>query len=253
MCGERVFSTSAVLDDDGLRRRRICRSMERPFSLSVSYGSDDGGLRELFHLLKYNGVRPAAKLVRGRMLAESFTALEPAFEQAMMDQLPGEPTPILVLPVPLYKTRRRQRGVNHAELIARAARRFLPANKNLRRVPDLLLRTRDTPSQISLTSHQRGVNLRGAFSVARPSEVTGREVLLVDDGYTTGTTATECARVLLRAGAAQVWVATVARTTKLASNNGAGGPGAGGPQDDDEVDDPADRVNEEHLARAVGS
>jgi len=93
---------------------------------------------------------------------------------------------------------------------------------------DPLLHISELPSQISLTSHQRDVNLRGSFSVARPSEVTGREVLLVDDRYTTGTTATECARVLRRAGAAQVWVATLARTTKLASNDGAGGPGGRG-------------------------
>jgi predicted amidophosphoribosyltransferase len=81
-----------------------------------------------------------------------------------------------------------------------------------------LLRTRDTHSQIGLTSHQRREDLRGAFAVARAAEVTGREVLLVDDVYTTGTTVTECARVLRRAGARQVWVTTVARTVKLASN-----------------------------------
>jgi glutamine phosphoribosylpyrophosphate amidotransferase len=59
--------------------------------------------------------------------------------------------------------------------------------------------------------------MRGAFAVARAAEVTGREIVLVDDVYTTGTTATECARVLRKAGAAKVWVATVARTLKLAS------------------------------------
>jgi orotate phosphoribosyltransferase len=56
--------------------------------------------------------------------------------------------------------------------------------------------------------------MRGAFRVVRPGEIEGREVLLVDDVLTTGTTASECARVLRRAGAVRVWVATVARTLK---------------------------------------
>jgi orotate phosphoribosyltransferase len=57
--------------------------------------------------------------------------------------------------------------------------------------------------------------LRGAFVVSDPTQIAKRDILLVDDVFTTGTTASECARVLLRAGAARVWVATVARTLKL--------------------------------------
>jgi ComF family protein len=204
ICGERVLSSYAVADPDGLSRCPICRRVERPFARAVAYGSYDGGLRELIHLLKYNGVRPAAGVL-GRMLAEAIARLEPAFEQAQ----------VLVIPVPLYKGKRRQRGFNQAELIARAAVKFYP--ERLRIADDLLLRTRDTQSQIGLTSHQRRENMRGAFAVASAAEVTGREVLLVDDVYTTGTTASECARVLRRAGVAQVWVATVARTLKMAS------------------------------------
>ena len=69
-------------------------------------------------------------------------------------------------------------------------------------------------SQIGLTRHQRRENIRGAFAVARPEEIAGREVLLVDDVFTTGTTVSECARVLRRAGASKIFVATVARTLK---------------------------------------
>ena len=204
ICGERVLSSYSEMDDDGLRRCPVCRRVDRPFERAVAYGSYEGALRELIHLLKYSGVRPAA-MVLGRMLAESVSELAPAFEQET----------VLVIPVPLFKAKRRQREFNQAELIARAALQRLGARFRL--APDILRRTRDTHSQIGLTSHQRRENLRGAFAVARAQEVTGREVLLVDDVYTTGTTTTECARVLRKAGASKVWVATVARTLKLAS------------------------------------
>jgi len=179
--------------------------VDRPFERAVSYGSYDGGLRELIHLLKYNGVRPAASVL-GRMLAEAVSALEPELDSGR----------VLVIPVPLFKGKRRQRGFNQAESIAVAALKSLPRDR-FKLVTDTLIRTRPTDSQIGLTSHQRRLNLRGAFAVHCKEKVSGREVILVDDVYTTGTTATECARILRRAGASKVWVATVARTLKLAS------------------------------------
>jgi len=77
-----------------------------------------------------------------------------------------------------------------------------------------LQRRRETQSQIGLTRHQRRENMRGAFAVANPYAVKGQEILIVDDVFTTGTTVSECARVLRRSGASKVYVATVARTLK---------------------------------------
>jgi ComF family protein len=240
ICGDRVLSAYAERDANGLIQCPICRRVRRPFGRAAAYGSYESTLRELIHLLKYNGIRPAAKVLGG-MLADAFTTLEPAFERLTFEQ-----EPILVIPVPLYQAKRRQRGFNQAELIARAALRFYPARERLQLVSNLLLRTRDTTSQIGLSTHQRRANLRGAFAVARATEVTGREIILVDDVYTTGATATECAQVLRRAGASKVWVATVARTMKLASNY---------PDFRTDSDDPADGVSEEEevLAKAAES
>jgi ComF family protein len=167
-----------------------------------AYGSYEGGLRELIHLLKYEQVRPAANVL-GRMLSEAIIDLLPAL---------GEQT--IVVPVPLHVCKMRQRGFNQSELIARAALKLIADGNSLELSSAVLERSRETQSQIGLSRHQRRENMRGAFAVVRPEVLTGRAVLLVDDVLTTGTTVSECARVLRRAGASKVFVATVARTLR---------------------------------------
>lgn len=198
VCAERLPGLRQSL---GSQLCSACQEAQPAFSKAAAYGAYDGELRELIHLLKYEQVVPAAAVL-GRMLAEAIEKLEIAES-------------VLVGPVPLHLSKRRQRGFNQAELIARAA---LKASRNA--FPDaelttnLLERTRPTASQIGLTLPQRAENMRGAFRVAHLSRVAGRNVLLVDDVLITGTTASECARILRKAGAANVWVATVARTVK---------------------------------------
>jgi len=169
----------------------------------VAYGSFDGGLRELIHLLKYASVLPAANVL-GRMLGEATANLD--FNLAA--------GPVLVVPVPLHRKRLRQRQFNHAELVARAAIRIAAAPDRFSLCSSVLERKRETSSQTGLTSSQRRENVKGAFVVSRSEILKGREVLVVDDVYTTGATVSECARALRRGGASQVWVATVARTLK---------------------------------------
>ncbi len=207
ICGERLFSPYATSEngDAGEPLCGLCRRIGPPFARAAAYGSYDGGLRELIHLLKYAAVRPAANVL-GRMLAEAIAELEPHFQKA---------SSITVIPVPLHRIKLRQREFNHAELIAKAAIKLCLVPSRFLLCPSFLERKRETPSQTGLTSHQRRENVRGVFGAIQPDAVKGREVLVVDDVYTTGATVSECARVLRRAGATKVWVATVARTLKL--------------------------------------
>lgn len=206
ICGERLFSPHAVSGAADQPRCGLCRRVAPSFARAVAYGSYEGGLRELIHLLKYGGVRPAASVL-GRMLAEAVAPLEPGFSSR----------PVTVMPVPLFRAKQRQRGFNQAELIAQAAWKHHFAEGRLSLGRGILERKRETLSQTGLTSRQRRENMRGAFVVARPEAVRGHEFLVVDDVYTTGATVSECARILLRAGASKVWVATVARTLKASA------------------------------------
>jgi ComF family protein len=201
ICGERLTGAYGLFIEGELRCS-LCRRFEPPYIKAAAYGSYESGLRELIHLLKYDGIRPAANVL-GRMLSDAIVPLQPFFA-------PGQ---VLIVPVPLHSRKRRQRGFNQAELIARAAVKRQPPGRF--EVSPVLDRIRETQSQIGLSRHDRRENLRGAFAVTTPEVIRGREALLVDDVFTTGTTVSECARVLRRAGAAKVYVATVARTLKL--------------------------------------
>lgn len=181
-----------------------CCEARPKFEKACAYGSYDGELRELIHLLKYEQVTPAANIL-GKILAAAIAKLEIS-------------QPVLIISVPLHSSKRRQRRFNQAELIARAALKWI-AMPGAKLATNLLVRQRPTVSQIGLTRPQRAENIRGAFRVEHREKIAGRCILLVDDVLTTGTTASECARVLRKAGAEKVWVATVARTLKHSGRN----------------------------------
>jgi ComF family protein len=187
----------------GVTECSLCRMAPPEFERAVAFGTYDNEMREMLHLLKFGGQRRMAEVVLGERLASAVMKL---------DESAGRE--LLVVPVPLFPVRERQRGFNQARLLAEAAIKSLKKQRpewKLRMLPDAMLRVRDTHALFTLNPSQRRRNLSGAFRVADKDAVRGCEVLLIDDIMTTGATARECARVLKRAGAAKVWVATVAK------------------------------------------
>jgi ComF family protein len=112
-----------------------------------------------------------------------------------------------VVPVPLSRRRRRERGFNQAELIAKVVAR----EARLPLETKVLRRTKDRPPQAGLSRKDRIRNVRSIYRARLPLSLRGERLLLVDDVLTTGATAEAAARALLRAGAGSVDVLTLAR------------------------------------------
>ncbi len=163
-------------------------------------------MKEAIHALKYGRLHPAARGL-GKLLAEAIAKLA--------GQAPAE---MLVVPIPLHRAKYAERGFNQARSLAREALGFLRTSHpewRLTLAASTLMRLRATESQAGLTPRQRRLNVRGAFSVSDPSKVIRQNVLLIDDILTTGATARAAAQALLNAGAASVWVATLARAQRM--------------------------------------
>lgn len=150
-------------------------------------------MRQAILLFKYGG-RPMFARHLGRLMVEAAGRLLDPHE---FD---------LLVPVPLHPGRQRARGFNQAALLAEEVGRGF----GLRVGQRILRRVRATDAQ-SGGRQEREKNVRGAFAVIRPDQVQDKKLLLIDDVFTTGATAAECARTLLVAGAAEVGVYTLAR------------------------------------------
>lgn len=161
----------------------------------VEYGSAE---RELIHQFKYKD-----KAYLGRKLAE-----------IMYDRIQPEGLkPDLILPVPMFRRKERKRGYNQAAVLAAnlAKHMGLPCERKL------LVRVVETEAMSRLGALGRRRNIREVFSVpqGKAERLAEKTVLLVDDIYTTGSTADACTAALLEAGAARVFVFTFASGANL--------------------------------------
>jgi len=111
------------------------------------------------------------------------------------------------VPVPLHKSRERERGFNQSELLAHALSKIYGV-----KTINALRRDVKTRPMYGLMRTERYENVSGVFSVKNPGDIEGADIILIDDIYTTGATLEECARTLVRAGAANISAMTFAIT-----------------------------------------
>lgn len=173
-----------------------CLTQERYFTKARAIFRYQGPIVEAISRFKYGGVTQLARPL-GSFLAEY---QDPEFPFADLN---------LILPVPLHPERLRERGFNQSLLLARSVSRkhSIPLDFTA------LQRPQFTQPQTQLSGSERLKNVRGAFFVRKPEVVDEKQILLIDDVFTTGATVQECAKVLLGAGAKRVDVLTLARAS----------------------------------------
>jgi ComF family protein len=175
-----------------------CQQHRFAFQMARSFGFYDGALARALVMLKYEEIEPLGKWFANR-LAE---LVRSESERMAADA---------IVPVPLHRLRRRERGFNQVDLIGRplAKRLHVPY------LPVLLMRSRARPEKHLLRTEERWEAVRGAFAIRRGGRVDNLRILLLDDVMTTGATLDACARALREAGAKSVVGLTVARAGRL--------------------------------------
>ena len=168
-----------------------CMKKTPPFSKVITYGLYEGALSEAINQLKFHGIKRLSKPLGSLLLS---------CELPLTDG---------IIPVPLTTRGLRERGFNQSLLISRV----ISGKTEIPLFMDILMKKKETPPQIGLTAKQRLVNLKNAFEVK--GDVKDLRLLLVDDVMTTGATVTECSKALLKAGAKDVTVLTLARAGVL--------------------------------------
>ena len=172
-----------------------CLQKRPPFSHHRSSGKYKGKLKDIILLYKYRHFQ-----VLGKDLAHLvYRAL--GREEEIWWNVDA------IVPVPLHPKRKKERGFNQAQIIAKELARI----KRIELGDQLLLKIKNVLPQTSLRVEEREESVSGAFAVAKGDKIKGKVVLLVDDVYTTGSTVRECSSVLRNAGVKEVKALTVAQ------------------------------------------
>lgn len=116
----------------------------------------------------------------------------------------------IIIPVPVHKKRKNERGYNQTELISKE----ISKNLNIKMEKNVLMKNINTKMQSSLSKKERKDNIKGAFKVQNLQRIENKNILIIDDIYTTGSTINECGKVLKSAGAKNIGALTIAKDYK---------------------------------------
>lgn len=172
-----------------------CLKKRPEFSLHRSCNLYQGKLKDLILLFKYHKYR-----ILGEDLAV-YMYKSLVQDEALWWNLNA------VVPVPLHKKRKRERGFNQAYELAK----YIAEAREIKVLDKVLIKKINVPPQTSLPAEQRKINNIGAYEVHNPHRIRGKVLLLVDDVYTTGATIKECSAVLMKSGAKEVRAVTLAQ------------------------------------------
>ena len=179
-----------------MHRCGVCLLHPPPYERARAVGMYHGVLRDVIHAMKYQRVYGLVQPLADLLYAQF--AYHWGGDGRVLDAL---------VPIPLHRRRLREREFDQALALAVS----LSRDTGIPLWADVLVRQRPTTSQVGLSAEQRRHNVRGAFTLRDPQRCRNTTLLVIDDVYTTGATVRECARLLRRAGAAQVDVYTLAR------------------------------------------
>jgi ComF family protein len=169
-----------------------CLRQRPPFSLARALFEYQGSLVTLVHKLKYGQDRTVIPALRSLIKSQDLSFFANGS---------------YLVPVPLHPAKLRQRGFNQAVLLAE----IFFGRKNPALARDLLKRQKNTPPQTGRDKKTRRKMIKNSFAVNEKYTIKSKDITLVDDVFTTGTTVAQCSKTLVAAGARRVFVITLAR------------------------------------------
>lgn len=186
-----------------INRRYLCQECEKKIEKYLYNNKDE----EKFHVLKYEDI------IREKMIDYKFndeSYLYHLFSEIILNNPKAKQflkECDIIIPVPIHSIRKRLRGYNQSELVAKEVSKKL----GIILYTDILKKQRNTTQQSKLGKKDRIKNVQGVYKVENIHKIIGKTVVIFDDIYTTGATTQECKKILLKAGAKEIRILTIAK------------------------------------------